>query len=220
MKPRDIYFWENIEVRESGCWQWVGAEYPNGYGHFVVSNKPRISTTPHRWSYERIVGRVPSGLDLDHLCRNRLCANPAHLEPVTRAENLRRSPIMGRANSRKTHCPAGHEYAGENLYVVAGRRQCVACKNEKRRRAWLDPVKADRMRAQAAAQGRKARRRGGRVVIAPQDRTHCPRGHSYSGDNLAIERNGKRRCVACSRLNNRKAYLKRKGRLNDAAVAS
>jgi hypothetical protein len=72
----------------TGCWEWGGATTKGGYGHMRVGDKhPRT----HRLAYELLVGPIPDGLEVDHLCGNRLCANPAHLEPVTRTENLRRT---------------------------------------------------------------------------------------------------------------------------------
>ena len=73
--------------------------------------------TVHRVAYEAAVGPIPEGLQLDHLCRNTLCTNPAHLEPVTCRENLLRGNTLQAANAAKTHCPYGHPYAGENLRV-------------------------------------------------------------------------------------------------------
>lgn len=85
----------------SGCWEWAGSRTVNGYGKMTVGVGPdRRQTVVHRVVYEALVGAVPAGLDLDHLCRNRACANPVHLEPVTRSENLRRG-IGGRYYPRK-----------------------------------------------------------------------------------------------------------------------
>lgn len=69
------------------CWPWLGSKTAKGYGHLVVNRK---SVYGHRWSYENHVGPIPEGMEIDHLCRNQSCVNPAHLEPVTTAENLRR----------------------------------------------------------------------------------------------------------------------------------
>lgn len=82
----------------------------------------------HRVTYVTAFGEPPKGLDLDHLCRMRCCVNPIHLEPVTRSENAKRSPIMGQGQSKKTHCPKGHPYSEANTYRKPdGRRVCRTC---------------------------------------------------------------------------------------------
>jgi HNH endonuclease len=77
-------FWEKVEQGE-GCWLWTGA-IDRGYGQFVWNGRKRA----HRVAYELIIGPIPEGLELDHLCRNKSCVRPEHLEPVTKAENIRR----------------------------------------------------------------------------------------------------------------------------------
>jgi len=117
---------ECIVVDANGCWIWQLGRTGRGYGLIKLprSNKKQNA---HRAVYERLVGPVPSGLELDHLCRNQLCVNPDHLEPVTHRENLRRGPKP--AHVLKTHCPAGHPYEGDNLYISPdGGRNCRACK--------------------------------------------------------------------------------------------
>ncbi len=108
---------------EKGCWLWSGYLTPDGYGRFQLDRSSRVA---HRVGYEIYVGRIPDGLELDHLCRIRHCVNPDHLEAVTHEENLRRGEI-GTYNALKTHCPAGHPLSGDNLYVNSGRRHCRAC---------------------------------------------------------------------------------------------
>lgn len=83
----------------------------------------------HRYAYELLVGPIPEGLHIDHLCRVRLCVNPAHLEAVTCHENNRRSTSPTAVNAKKTHCPRGHEYTEENTYFAPpdGRRMCKPC---------------------------------------------------------------------------------------------
>ena len=100
-------FTEKYSVNEDGCWVWHGAMYPGGYGSFWNGSKP---VRAHRWSYMANVGKIPSGHELDHLCRNRACVNPDHLEPVTRSENMLRSPVhrkRSRVHGKKTGRRAG-----------------------------------------------------------------------------------------------------------------
>lgn len=113
---------------KSKCWLWQGYLEKNGYGRLSVGHKRQWA---HIHFYNLIVGPVPDGLELDHLCRNHACVNPAHLEPVTHKENMRRSPFTAcHIHRAKTHCPQGHPYSGSNLVEWGGFRYCRTCQNE------------------------------------------------------------------------------------------
>lgn len=108
---------------ETGCWVWTGAKQKDGYG--TISDNGRRPA--HRVSYERFVGPLIKGLTIDHLCRNRLCVNPDHLEQVTFKENVLRGVGPTAVNARKTHCIRGHELTKENILPNAKGRVCRQC---------------------------------------------------------------------------------------------
>lgn len=95
------------------CWEWIAAK-TNGYG--VVQHNGRLQRA-HRVVYELLVGSIPEGLELDHLCKNRGCVNPLHMEPVTGIENNARSDSMSALHARQTHCKRGHEFTTNNTYL-------------------------------------------------------------------------------------------------------
>jgi hypothetical protein len=118
---------------ENECWPWQGTVLANGYGQFYFAGKRFLA---HRVAYELWVGPIPDGFELDHVrawgCVRTDCVNPSHLEPVTPAENLRRSNAWSAVNARKTHCIHGHEFTPENTYLFpSGGRGCRTC-----RRTW------------------------------------------------------------------------------------
>ncbi|MBM4489703.1 HNH endonuclease [Rhodococcus hoagii] len=124
-------FSEKIQPLDDGCVAWTGTTNGLGYGTIKLPDGSRIYA--HRWSYEHHVGPIPNGLHLDHLCRNRGCVNPKHLEPVSIKENVLRGVGFSAVNARKTHCPQGHPYSGSNLYTnpTTGSRVCVACRRKR-----------------------------------------------------------------------------------------
>lgn len=107
----------------NGCWPWVAKSRSHKYGRVAIYGRLRPA---HRVMYELMVGPIPDGLELDHLCNNPICVRPDHLEPVTHQENtIRRS-------ARITHCPQGHEYSPENTYIApAGDRHCRTCQRRR-----------------------------------------------------------------------------------------
>lgn len=134
-------------IPESGCHEWRGRVSSAGYGVITVvqSGYQTRTFSAHKAAFELSRGRVPEGMVLDHLCRNRICVNPDHLEVVTQRENVMRSPIApGALNAAKTHCAQGHEFTPENTYLYQQKpprtslvRICRSCRNAQRR-SWLD----------------------------------------------------------------------------------
>lgn len=149
----------------AACYIWTGAVNSSGYG-------------PHRRLYEKLVGPVAPGLELDHLCKVRRCVNPAHLEPVSKRENVLRSEATAAIHAAKNVCPQGHSYTGFN---VRGERICQVCAREQLK----------------AAYRRKRAREGLSVGLPNGERPHCPAGH---------DRQGRSHCRVCVKLRSRVAY--------------
>ena len=126
-------FWAKVEqVDPDLCWEWMGAQTPLGYGRFRAF---RRSVLAHRFAYELLVGPIPSGLELDHLCCNPSCVRPDHLDPVTHHENILRGRSPAAQHARKTHCKRGHEFTPENTYFRSnGNRRCRFCVLQQQRK--------------------------------------------------------------------------------------
>lgn len=140
-KRTEERFVENIDFDfQTECWVWIGT-LSYGYGVFWMDGQRR-QLTAHRIAYELWIGEIVDENTIDHLCANRRCVNPLHLEQCSRVENSYRARHRGLSgqNARKTHCKRGHEFTEENTYINAtsGNRQCRAChraySNEKNRR--------------------------------------------------------------------------------------
>ena len=125
MNPIDIArFWEKVDASPERCWIWKGSKTFEGYGHFKTRQKTHRA---HRFSYELHKGKIPNDLVLDHLCKNRLCVNPNHLDAVTNKENILRGNSFSAINAKKTICCRGHPLTPDNLYAKSKVRRCKAC---------------------------------------------------------------------------------------------
>lgn len=119
---------KKARITPAGCWEWIGAADGHGYGTGRFEGRTHKA---HRIAYRLCTGPIPAGLQIDHLCRNRRCVNPAHLEAVSRSENCRRGltgKAYGAVIAARTHCPSGHEYTPTNTYRWRNHRQCRECR--------------------------------------------------------------------------------------------
>ena len=179
MEQFDDRFLSKVSVEpNTGCWLWAAQVSPDGYGKFVFEG----GQLAHRFSYETTNGSIPDGLQIDHLCRQRSCVNPEHLEAVTQAENMRR----GIKGALTTHCPHGHVYDEYNTaHNTVGGRVCRKCRK-------------------AGSDARTAAARASREPRIP--RTHCLRGHEYLTNANTYK--GKRMCRVCANITRRERRRK------------
>lgn len=122
-------FWSNVDA-SGDCWEWTGGRYDNGYGCFsnLRPDTKRRTYLSHRESWRMLVGPLTPGLTIDHLCRNRLCVNPMHLEEVTRGANVLRGFGKTAVAAKRTHCKWGHDFKeSEDWPDSRGRRRCYLC---------------------------------------------------------------------------------------------
>lgn len=164
------------------CWVYTGSRDAKGYSTIRVDGGR--TSRGHRVAYLGLIGPIPEGLEPDHLCRNRACWNPWHLDLVTHAVNVKRgragAVIRARA-AQITHCPQGHVYEGDNdRRNKRGKRYCLACARdrERRKREVQGAGTADGAQLNAA-------------------KTHCPQGHPYDAENTYVTRSGGRGCRVC-----------------------
>jgi len=184
-----------IRVRDDGCWEWTGFITARGYGACGYRGKRNVLA--HRAVYTEFVGPIADDLTLDHQCHNRdqscpggntcphrRCVNPEHVEPVPGAVNSSRSVF-----ARRTHCPKGHPYDGDNLALTCnGGRFCRTCSQERARKRHQENMVKKRA-ARPADWKPKPRRRP----------THCKRGHPFDAENTYVTPEGRHHCRECAR---------------------
>lgn len=153
-KIEEFIFERAIPEPNTGCWIWTLGVNKNGYGKLKKNGK---SLFAHRYVYEAMIGRIPNGMQIDHVCAMVCCVNPAHLEPVTCRENIRRAQkrnpesrvrlgkISQKRRDARTHCPHGHPYSGDNVRIASNKqRVCKTCMRERmRRRRHPEKLKRD-----------------------------------------------------------------------------
>jgi HNH endonuclease len=194
-------FWEKVDQQGpvpvhrpdlGPCWIWLGAPNEGGYGTFWHEDKKRFA---HRFSYELFIAPIPDELVIDHLCRNRICVNPDHLEPVTDRVNVLRGIGPAARNVVAVECHLGHPYDEINTYWYPdGSRGCRECRRQ-HVKAWRE--KYDPPSGAGKGSWQKAK-------------THCPEGHLYDEVNTRYEKDGGRRCRTCERTRNRESQRRRR----------
>lgn len=168
-------FWSRVErLGPNDCHRWLASK-SNGYGSFRICGRPFYA---HRIAYELAIGPIADGLTIDHLCRNRGCVNPAHLEPVTISENIRR------ATRDRTECKRGHLLSPENVLLEGTHRRCRACMKivQARHRTTTRPSPLD----------------------WSTNPTECGYGHPLNAQTIGSKKNGQRLCLICNRESKRR----------------
>ena len=129
-----LRFSKKYRLNKKGCWVWFGAKNNEGYGCFRWNNHWGLA---HRFSYEQVKGKIPTGLEIDHLCRNRRCVRPHHLEAVTHQVNALRGESLSAIHAKKKVCPRGHRYTFlQEKHRL--KRICKTCRRyNERAKYWL-----------------------------------------------------------------------------------
>lgn len=175
-------FLDKIAIGD-GCWEWQAYKNRGGYGSFRYAGQLRPA---YRFAYELMVGPIPAGYHVDHLCRNPRCVRFDHLEAVTPSENSRRRAGWA---AQKLFCPNGHQYTPTNTGKDKGYAYCRECKRASCRAYY------ERRKALIATTGSR--------YVPVKDGSVCHRGHEMSEANVYVRPNGKRQCRECTRISKR-----------------
>lgn len=119
-------FWSKVALRQFGCWDWQACTR-GGYGRFSLHG---ANTLAHRFAYQEVHGTIPEGQELDHLCQNKACVNPVHLQAVPHRVNILRGGNFAAIKAAQTHCKRGHEFTTSNTIFRREyrNRECRQCK--------------------------------------------------------------------------------------------
>src|SRR3990167_1572712 len=136
-------FWPKVD-NSGACWLWTASQWGGGYGQFWDGSRNVVA---HRFAYELLVGSIPDGLEIDHLCRVRNCVNPLHLQPVTTRENTLRGEGPSAINAVRSECIHGHAFSPSNTYISKdGKRSCRTCRRHSTRRIRAQRRPLERMK--------------------------------------------------------------------------
>jgi len=224
-------FWARVELVTSGCWEWRGGTRKNGYGSFAIRKLDGVwtQTTSHRWAFVDQGGVIPDGYEVDHLCRNRPCVRPDHLEAVTLQENRRRRdtgyapsvdrsprPVPAFGPLPPLHGPERRKNRSKSLRKKHSDPPAWCVNGHEYAKVGWRSNGRNRLCGGCQDARTAAKRKGG----AHGTETHCPRQHEYSKDNTRVRiRNGttSRECKKCVRDRNR-AAARRRAELRRAAA--
>ena len=168
-----------VFVTEYGCHLWLGKKSESGYGRITLNGKGlRVHRVMWEMTGHDLPDYVPGGKQIDHLCLDKSCCNPAHIELVTQRINMQRRA------ANKTHCINGHYLTETNTVMIRGYRQCKQCSSAQNRE-W------------------RTREKGSELLPPCAERTHCQYGHLYDKENTRVTKDGHRYCRACNKRRNR-----------------
>jgi len=148
-RDAELRFWRQVSGSGRGCWEWIGAKFRGGYGRFNYIGR---SISAHRFAYEMAFGPIPDGFHIDHVCRNRGCVNPYHLDCVLPIVNWERGMAPSALIRQQTHCKNGHELTPDNTYMRSDGRRCRQCARSYARKSYKKHYKSRKLGAAGGQQ--------------------------------------------------------------------